>query len=62
MKYLLLIAWLIVLALCGTANARLTVGVLNASSGGGAAIPPSCTNSLDFSNACNSQYLVLGFP
>jgi hypothetical protein len=58
-RYLPLVALLIVLALCGAANARLTTGVMNASSGGGAAVPPSCNNSLDFTQACNSVYISL---
>jgi hypothetical protein len=44
------------------ANARMTIGVYGPAISGGGGTIPSCSNSLDFSQACNSQYLVLGFP
>jgi hypothetical protein len=49
--------WIFVLAACGVADARITIGVFGAATGGGSVTPPSCTNALDFTQACNSQYL-----
>lgn len=51
---------LIILALllfAGLANAQMLMHHTWSSTGGGAVIPPSCNNSFDFSQACNSVYL-----
>jgi hypothetical protein len=49
---------IVCMALAGTADAQLLNGVSRASTGGGAGtIIPSCSNSLDFTQACNSQYI-----
>jgi hypothetical protein len=45
------------MALAGTADAQLLIGVSRPASGGGAGTIPSCSNSLDFTQACNSQYI-----
>lgn len=49
-------------AISGSADAQFIGFILRANSGGGAAVVPPgpCSNSLDFSDACNSQYL--GIP
>jgi hypothetical protein len=36
----------------------LLMGVPNAAGGGNFPPPPTCSNQLDFSQACNSQYLL----
>lgn len=41
--------------LAGSASAQLLYGVSRPSTGGGAAIPPACTNGANFSQACNSS-------
>jgi len=45
---------LAMLLLAGTANARMTMGVYGGGLSGGGGVGPSCSNSADFSAACNS--------
>jgi hypothetical protein len=40
-----------------SADARLTMGVLSSANSGGGGVGPSCNNSLDFTQACNSVYI-----
>ena len=42
-----------------TAQAQLLDGVSRTSSAGGSVTPPSCNNSLDFTQACNSVYIAV---
>jgi hypothetical protein len=39
------------------AHAQLLDGVSQSTTAGGAPTPPACSNALDFSVACNSQYI-----
>jgi hypothetical protein len=48
---------LLMITLASAADAQLLYGITGSSSGGGSGVIPTCTNSFDFSNACNSQYL-----
>jgi hypothetical protein len=57
MKKFWLILLFVTLACTPLQSASLFTGMISASSGGGAAIPPACNNSLDFSQTCNSVYL-----
>lgn len=59
-KLIKILNWLLpLLALVGAANAQNLLGIMQANTGGGNPVPPSCSNSLDFSDQCNSQYLSL---
>lgn len=53
----------LLLVLAGTAHAfglglGNRFGKLGAANGGGGIVPVSCSNKLDFSQSCNSQYLL----
>jgi len=48
---------LLFLALTSAAAAQTLLGVTSSPTGGGSPAPPTCSNKLDFSQACNSQYL-----
>jgi hypothetical protein len=55
-----MIRLIIIIALMLAANAafaQLLTGVSRTATGGGSPIAPSCSNSMDFSQACNSQYI-----
>lgn len=58
MKWVVALA--ILLALGSASWAFLATGVIVSGNSGGSPIPPSCDTSLDFSEACNSQYLAIG--
>lgn len=51
------LAIVILLSLYGIAIAQMLHGVSDSLSGGGSVAPPTCTNKLDFTQACNSQYM-----
>ena len=51
------LAFTLLLGLTCLAFSQTMHGVTDALTGGGSPIPPSCTNALDFSQACNSQYI-----
>jgi hypothetical protein len=53
----LLLMIMLALGIAQSLGAGITLGVIQSGTGGGAAIPPSCSNSLDFTQACNSQYI-----
>jgi hypothetical protein len=48
---------IVCIALAGTAEAQLLTGISQSTSGGGAGTIISCSNKLDFTQACNSQYI-----
>ena len=53
-----IIRWIIVgglLLAASQGNAQLLLGIAQSNSGGGT--PIGCSNSLDFTKACNSQYI-----
>jgi hypothetical protein len=50
---------LAMLLMAGTADARLTMGVWGPASSGGQSSGGACSNSLDHTQACNSQYLAV---
>jgi hypothetical protein len=54
-----LVLILLMALMAGTAEARLTMGVWGPASSGGQSSGGGCTNSLNFSQACNSQYVVM---
>lgn len=56
-KFAILIAILVAFAVISRSDAQVFFGLIKAGTGGGAAAPAACTNQLDFSNACNSQYI-----
>jgi hypothetical protein len=51
-RLLLIIAMLVI---ASTADAQLNLKVYRSGTGGGTITAPSCNNSLDFTQACNSQ-------
>jgi hypothetical protein len=53
----LLLLLMLGLGVAQSFGAGLTLGIMQSGTGGGAAIPPSCSNTLDFTQACNSQYI-----
>jgi hypothetical protein len=53
----LLLMIMLALGVAQSFGAGVTLGIMQSGTGGGAAIPPSCNNSLDFTQACNSQYI-----
>jgi hypothetical protein len=53
------LAIILVLLGCGAADARLTMNVWGPASSGGQSGGGGCTNSLNFSQACNSQYITV---
>jgi hypothetical protein len=55
----LLLAAMLALGIVQSFGGGITLGIMSASSGGGAAIPPSCNNSLDFTQTCNSVYITV---
>lgn len=54
-KILIIIGFLLI-ATSATAG---TILLLRAGQGASGVVPPSCSNSLDFTDSCNSQYITV---
>lgn len=61
MRIVLALAAMALMGVSAAYPALITNAMSGAGGSGSGTVPPTCSNSLDFSQACNTQYLGLVF-